>query len=87
MVRKLCRVKSHKHVILSKRSYSVTARIDDSPKIASEDRKWRDVILKYDLFPEGLNGLTDRRKTAKNLVDSRKNWKILTVSRKWGKKN
>ena len=27
-------------------------------------------------------GLTDRRKTAKNLVDSRKNWKILTVSRK-----
>ena len=31
-------------------------------------------------------GLTDRRKTAKNLVDSRKNWKILTVSRKWSKK-
>ena len=27
-------------------------------------------------------GLTDRRKTAKNLVDSRKKWKILTVSRK-----
>ena len=27
-------------------------------------------------------GLTDRRKTAQNLVDSRKNWKILTVSRK-----
>ena len=27
-------------------------------------------------------GLTDRRKTAKNLVASRKNWKILTVSRK-----
>ena len=27
-------------------------------------------------------GLTDRRKTAKNLVDSRKNWKILTKSRK-----
>ena len=27
-------------------------------------------------------GLTDGRKTAKNLVDSRKNWKILTVSRK-----
>ena len=26
-------------------------------------------------------GLTDRRKTAKNLADSRKNWKILTVSR------
>ena len=25
-------------------------------------------------------GLTDRRKTAKNLVDSRKNWKILTVA-------
>ena len=24
-------------------------------------------------FDEGLNGLTDRRKTAKNLVDSRKN--------------
>ena len=31
-------------------------------------------------------GLTDRRKTAKNLVDSRKNWKIITVSRKQGKK-
>ena len=27
-------------------------------------------------------GLTDRRKTAKNLVDSRKNWKILTIIRK-----
>ena len=27
-------------------------------------------------------GLTDRRKTAKNLADSRKNGKILTVSRK-----
>ena len=27
-------------------------------------------------------GLTDRRKTAKNLVDSRKNGKILTVSLK-----
>ena len=27
-------------------------------------------------------GLTDRRKTAQNLVDSCKNWKILTVSRK-----
>ena len=31
-------------------------------------------------------GLTDGRKTAKNLVDSRKNWKILTVSRKQGKR-
>ena len=31
-------------------------------------------------------GLTDRRKTAKNLVDSHKNWKIFTVSRKWSKK-
>ena len=31
-------------------------------------------------------GLTDRRTTAKNLADSRKNWKILTVSRKYGKK-
>ena len=30
--------------------------------------------------------LTDRRKTAKNLADNRKNWKILTVSRKSGKK-
>ena len=28
-----------------------------------------------------LMELTDRRKTAKNLVDRRKNWKILTVSR------
>ena len=27
-------------------------------------------------------GLTDKRKTAQNLVDSRKNFKILTVSRK-----
>jgi len=32
-------------------------------------------------------GLTDRRKTAKHSVDSRKNWKMLTVSRKWGKKH
>ena len=31
-------------------------------------------------------GLTGRRKTAKNLVDSRKDWKILTVSCKYGKK-
>ena len=31
-------------------------------------------------------GLTDRCKTAKSLVDSRKNWKILAVSRKKGKK-
>ena len=30
-------------------------------------------------------GLTGRRKTANNLVDSRKNWHILTVSRKYGK--
>ena len=37
-------------------------------------------------FLRVLMGLTDRRKTVKNLVDSRKNWKILTVSRKWGKK-
>ena len=29
-----------------------------------------------------LMGLTDRRKTAKNLVDSPKDWKILSVSRK-----
>ena len=32
-------------------------------------------------------GLTDRRKTAQNLVDSRKNWKILTFSRKYDKKS
>ena len=33
-------------------------------------------------------GLTDRRKmTAKNLADSSKNWEILTVSRKKGKKD
>ena len=32
-------------------------------------------------------GLTDRRKTTQNLVDSRKNWNILTVSRKLGKKS
>ena len=32
-------------------------------------------------------GLTDRRKTAQNLVDSRKNWEILTFSRKYGKKS
>ena len=30
-------------------------------------------------------GLTDRHETAKNLVASRKNWKILTVNRKLGK--
>ena len=28
-------------------------------------------------------GLTDSRKTAQKLVDSRKNWKILTVSRRF----
>ena len=27
-------------------------------------------------------GLTDRRETTQNLVDSRKNWNILTFSRK-----
>ena len=32
--------------------------------------------------PESLNGVNHRRKTAKNLVDNRKNGKILTVSRK-----
>ena len=32
-------------------------------------------------------GLTDRRKTAKNLVDSRKNWKILTSTRIKGEKS
>ena len=37
---------------------------------------------KYYFVKRVLMGLTDRRKTAKNLVDSRKNWKILTVSRK-----
>ena len=31
-------------------------------------------------------GLTDRRKMTKNLLDSRKNWKILTVCRQYGKK-
>ena len=31
-------------------------------------------------------GLTDGRKTAKNLVDSRKNWNILIGSRKYSKK-
>ena len=31
-------------------------------------------------------GLTDRSKTAKNLVHSRKNWNISTVSLKYGKK-
>ena len=31
---------------------------------------------------EGLTGLTVSRKTAKNLAVRRKNWKILTVSRK-----
>ena len=33
-------------------------------------------------LPRVSMGLSDRRKTAKNLVDSRKNWKFLTVSRK-----
>ena len=31
-------------------------------------------------------GLTDRDKTTKNLVDGRKNWKKLTSSGKYGKK-
>ena len=31
-------------------------------------------------------GLIDRRNSAKTLVDSRKIWKILTVSRKYYKK-
>ena len=31
-------------------------------------------------------GLTNRRKTAKNLVDSHRNWKILTINREQGKK-
>ena len=38
---------------------------------------WKQIVLKRISM-----GLTNRRKTAKNLVDSRKNWKILTVSRK-----
>ena len=38
------------------------------------------------LFERVSMGLTDRRKTVKNLVDSRKNRKILTVSRKQDKK-
>ena len=37
----------------------------------------------YNIFSKRVSmGLTDRRKTTKNLVDSRKNWKILTVRRK-----
>ena len=36
--------------------------------------------------PRGADAFNDRRKTAQNLVDSRKNWKIFTVSRKLGKK-
>ena len=32
-------------------------------------------------------GLTARRKMAQNLVDSRKYWNVLTVSRKKGKKS
>ena len=32
-------------------------------------------------------GLTDKHKTAKNLVDRRRNWKYLTVSRKQGEKS
>ena len=31
---------------------------------------------------EGLNGVNRRRQTAKNLVDSRNDWNILTVSSK-----
>ena len=40
------------------------------------------VKSQYHLVQRVSMGLTDRRKTAKNLVDSRKNWKISTVSRK-----
>ena len=43
------------------------------------------ILENVDLFvnhwPRVSMGLTDRRKTAKTLVDSRKKWKILTVSR------
>ena len=39
-----------------------------------------------DIFMRVSMGLTDRPKTAKNLGDSLKNWKILTVSRQLGKK-
>ena len=38
--------------------------------------------LEQKRFERVSMGLTDRRKTAMYLVDSRKNWKILTVSRK-----
>ena len=40
------------------------------------------MLFEFDRFFKRVSmGLTDRRKTAKNLADSRKNWKILTVSR------
>ena len=45
-------------------------------------RNNRDRWTNPDSYKKVSMGLTDRRKTAKNLVDSRKNWKILTVQLK-----
>ena len=41
-------------------------------------RNNRDRWTYPDSYKKVSMGLTDRLKTAKNLVDSRKNWKILT---------
>ena len=49
-----------------------------SYKKCGNEIKWR--IMRVSM------GLIDRRNSAKNLVDSRKIWKILTVSRKYYKK-
>ena len=47
------------------------------------DKKEITAMVLIDLSCKRVSmGLTERRKTAKNLVDSRKNLKILTVSRK-----
>ena len=57
--------------------------ISERPKLVQFQRNF---YSKSYWYPEDLKkvsmGLTDRRKTAKNLADSLKNWKILAVSRK-----
>ena len=55
----------------------------DHPDIYREKKNNNNSNVFFPLsFKRVLMGLTDSRKTAKNLVDSSKNWKTLTVSRK-----
>ena len=50
-------------------------------KRKQEKRKNAEELTSY-AYMRALMGLTGRRKTSKNLIDSSKNWKLLTVSRK-----